>query len=92
MNVDWTLIGNQVLVGVLVPVSLGILGMIWISAKNLMKLNQIMARLDCRGQENRLLFKWVHVLAEAIKSGECNGTLKAIEEETDEYLRESGIH
>jgi hypothetical protein len=54
-------------------------------------LNTMRVRGELRMQENRLLFKGMLGLIDAVRTGKCNGNISHVEEEIKEYLNETAI-
>ncbi len=48
-------------------------------------------RGEDRVHENRLLFKGMLGLIDAVRTGKCNGNISHVEEEIKEYLNETAI-
>jgi hypothetical protein len=48
-------------------------------------------RGEDRVHENRLLFKGMLGLIDAVRTGKCNGNISQVEEEIKEYLNETAI-
>ncbi len=61
----------------------------------LMKISQDLKTMRLRGelrmQENRLLFKGMLGLIDAVRTGKCNGNITHVEDEIKEYLNETAI-
>ncbi len=48
-------------------------------------------RGEDRVQENRLLFKGMLGLIDAVRTGKCNGNISSVEDEIKSYLNETAI-
>lgn len=86
--IDWTRLlttlaatGITVLIGALITMLIGI-------SRDLKTMKK---RGEDRVQENRLLFKGMLGLIDAVRTGTCNGNISHVEEEIKEYLNETAI-